>query len=276
MGPVLENNQPVAANVASAATSSSSTGAPSVALSSQASESGLAIQSGEVVQALPPPPPPAPAKPKEEPKAAATPAKADSKGTGTAAKGKEAAATSPAKGKDAGTTTAGKGKAAATDGKAGGKDAKPGTGKDAKAASGKDAKSTGTTAGKGKADPKAKEDPKAAKGKDAKASDAKDVKDSTGSKKGAAAQERYWLQVATGADTKALGFDLKRIKSKYSFLAPYGGYTSPFRGAKRLVIGPFKSVAEAKAAESKANKAGLSSFVWISPAGMDVDPLGGK
>lgn len=284
MGPVLDGNSPSAPSAATSVGSSSTTPVPAatnLVVNSTpdgvgtAARPGPTMQAGEVVQALPPPPPPAPAKPKEESKAATAPAKTDSKGTGTAVKGKEATSATSAKGKDASTATAGKSKGAADSKTTAAKDAKATSPKDTK-----DTKGTGTTPAKGKApakdDPKAKTDPKGAKGKDTKAAEAKDAKDSSGSKKGAAAQERYWLQVATGADTKALGFDLKRIKSKYSFLAPYGGYTAPFRSSKRLVMGPFKTVAEAKAAEAKANKAGLSSFVWISPAGMDVDPLGGK
>lgn len=219
---------------------------------------GPPVQAGEIVQQLPPPPPPAPvAAPKPTPKP--TP--------------KTGASTTSTK--DDPKAAASKGKSG-TDAKAAGSKTTDSKGSQGKGtASAKDSKNAATTT-KGKTT--GKEDPKAT-GKDAKAvgKDAKSGKDTKGGKdttgKKAAVPERYWLQVATGSDTKALGFDLKRIKSKYSFLSSLGGYTSPFRSSKRLLVGPFKTEAEAKAMESKANKAGLNSFVWVSPAGMEVDPL---
>lgn len=258
VGPVLDGTNSGGGQPAAVTTTNAPIGEPTDIVGSSL---GPRVQSGEIVQALPPPPPPPPPKPKVETKAVTPAAKADSKGIGTAAKGKDAATTGTSKGK---TATDAKGTNASKT-----TTTKGATTKDGKATTaskdGKDSK--GTTTAKGKI--AAKDDPKA---KGSKATTGKDAKDSAGTKK-SANTERYWLQVATGSDSKALGFDLKRLKSKYSFLAPLGGYTSPFRSTKRLLVGPFKTEAEAKAMESKARKAGLSGFVWTSPAGMDVSAL---
>lgn len=88
--------------------------------------------------------------------------------------------------------------------------------------------------------------------------------------------ERYWFQVATGGDPKALATDLKRLQRKYDLLAKLGGATSRFGANHRLVVGPFDSMAQAKSFEVKARGAGLNGYVWVSPAGFEVEPVPAK
>ena len=77
--------------------------------------------------------------------------------------------------------------------------------------------------------------------------------------------ERYWFQVATGGDAKALAADLKRLRAKHKVLGKLGGVTSPFGKTRRLVVGPFESMKDAKAFEGKAKGDGLDGYVWVSP-----------
>ena len=85
--------------------------------------------------------------------------------------------------------------------------------------------------------------------------------------------ERYWFQVATGVDAEALATDLKRLRAKHKTLGKLPGALSPFGKRRRLVVGPFDSMKEAKAFEVKAIGDGLDGYVWVSPEGFDVEPL---
>lgn len=88
--------------------------------------------------------------------------------------------------------------------------------------------------------------------------------------------ERYWYQVATGRDAKALAADFRRLQKKHDLLAKLGGVTSEFGASRRLVVGPFDSLSAAKAFGGKARAAGLTGYVWVSPEGFEVDPLPGS
>ena len=120
-----------------------------------------------------------------------------------------------------------------------------------------------------KPDPKTKPDPKAKP-------DLKAKPDAKAKPKAAPVPERYWYQVATGTSEKALAADLARMKKKYDLLAKLDGVTSEFGAQRRLVVGPFKTLAEAKAFGVKARTAGLDGYVWVSPEGFEVDALPDK
>jgi len=116
---------------------------------------------------------------------------------------------------------------------------------------------------------------KTALAKDAKCIDPKDAKD-TKSKESKSQPSRIWVQVATGRDKGALGFDWRKLARENAEL---------FKGLKpsvtswgqsnRLLAGPFDSQKEAAAFLAKLKKAGVSgAFVWSSPTGQVVDALG--
>lgn len=94
--------------------------------------------------------------------------------------------------------------------------------------------------------------------------------------KAAPVAERYWYQVASGSDVTALAVDLKRLRRKHPVIGKLDGVTSPFGKTRRLVIGPFDSMKEAKTFAAKANAEGLDGYVWVSPEGFKVEPLPSK
>lgn len=106
--------------------------------------------------------------------------------------------------------------------------------------------------------------------------DSKAKEEAAAKAKAAAIPERYWFQIASGADVRALAGDLKRHKRQHSILAKLEGVTSEWGKMRRLVVGPFKTMAEAKAFEAKAKADKLDGYVWVSPEGFEVDPLPGQ
>ncbi len=91
--------------------------------------------------------------------------------------------------------------------------------------------------------------------------------------KPAAIPERYWFQIATGSDTKALALDLARLRKAHPSIAKLDGFSAAYGKTRRLIVGPFATEAAAKTFEGKARVDGLDGYVWISPEGRDVDPL---
>jgi Flp pilus assembly protein TadD len=87
---------------------------------------------------------------------------------------------------------------------------------------------------------------------------------------------RYWVQVATGRDSGALAFDLRRLRKTYSALAGLDGWTAEWGATRRLLVGPFTTMAKAKVVESDLRKAGSDSFAWRSEAGEAVTALSRK
>ena len=121
-------------------------------------------------------------------------------------------------------------------------------------------------------DPKGKDakDTKDTKAKDAKAKEAKDAKSAA-----LANPSRIWVQVATGRDKSALGFDWRKLARENAEL--FKGLKPSITAwgqANRLLAGPFASQKEAAAFLAKLKKAGVSgAFIWSSPAGQVVDAL---
>lgn len=86
--------------------------------------------------------------------------------------------------------------------------------------------------------------------------------------------KRYWVQVATGADIKALKFDYNRmIKKNPDLFADLEGWTSPWGQTKRMVVGPFDDMQAAKKFESGFRKVGGDGFAWVSNDGTEVNKL---
>ena len=89
---------------------------------------------------------------------------------------------------------------------------------------------------------------------------------------------RIWVQLATGRDKAALGFDWRRmarqgeaaLKGKRSFVSAWGQ-------TNRLLTGPFESEAAANGFIAQLRRADLDgAFIWTSPAGQPVDALAAR
>lgn len=104
-----------------------------------------------------------------------------------------------------------------------------------------------------------------------------DPKTAKGKSPAASQPSRIWVQVATGRDKSALGFDWRRlVKENPEILGKLRPSISAWGQSNRLLAGPFDSAAAANAVIGKLKKAGVGgAFVWTSPAGQVVDPLGG-
>lgn len=85
---------------------------------------------------------------------------------------------------------------------------------------------------------------------------------------------RHWVQIAGGADKLALPREFNRLKAKAR--AAFGaraGWTTPLSATNRLLVGPFKTEAEAQAFVNELAKADLAAFSWTSPAGQAIEKL---
>ncbi len=86
---------------------------------------------------------------------------------------------------------------------------------------------------------------------------------------------RIWVQVATGRDKAALGFDWRRLAREDA--AVFRGklaYVSAWGQTNRLLTGPFETQAAANAYVAQLRRADVDgAFVWSSPAGQVVDAL---
>ncbi len=109
---------------------------------------------------------------------------------------------------------------------------------------------------------------------------AKDKATKEAADKAAAAKKnpaRIWVQVATGANESGLSGTWKRIREK----APgvFKGHSAsvvPFRSTNRVLVGPFKSQAEARAMLGAMSKAGMQGSSYASEAGQEVARIAGK
>jgi len=85
---------------------------------------------------------------------------------------------------------------------------------------------------------------------------------------------RIWVQVATGRDRSALGFDWHRFtrKAEAAFKGR-SGYLARWGQTNRLLTGPFESQREALDFVTQLKAAGIDSFTFTSKAGEDIAPL---
>ncbi len=89
---------------------------------------------------------------------------------------------------------------------------------------------------------------------------------------------RIWVQLATGRDKRALGFDWRKmVRDEAETIRSRKGFTSSWGQSNRLLTGPFESESAATAFVSQLRRAGVAgSFFWTSPAGQIVDAVPGK
>ncbi|MDP1025639.1 SPOR domain-containing protein [Sphingomonas sp. KR1UV-12] len=129
-----------------------------------------------------------------------------------------------------------------------------------------------TPAQKRAADRKAKAEKQAA-------ADKKALADKAAAEKKAARANpsRIWVQVASGANENDLvkAWKAAKAKSPASF-AGKSGYTTPLRATNRVLTGPFKTDAEARAFVNTLAKEGVSSYATTSEAGQPVTRLPAK
>jgi hypothetical protein len=135
------------------------------------------------------------------------------------------------------------------------------------------------------ADRKAAQDKKAASDKKVLA----EKKDATDKKavadKAAAAEKklvsaepkRIWVQVAGGANEGDLIKAWRAASTKApDALSGRRGYTTPLRATNRVLTGPFKTDAEARAHVNQLAKAGVSAFTFTSEPGQKITRLDAK
>lgn len=85
---------------------------------------------------------------------------------------------------------------------------------------------------------------------------------------------RIWVQVATGRDLEALGFDWRRLSRKASdALAPFGPHTVEWGQANRLLAGPLDSLQDARDLINALSRKGIDSFRYTSPEGTAIQEL---
>jgi hypothetical protein len=121
--------------------------------------------------------------------------------------------------------------------------------------------------------------------KDSKGKDGKAIKDKSASKDDAKAadakdktsgSERYWVQVASGANRSDLGKEWDKVKGKSRLLAGRTPSSSPWKASNRLVVGPFKTDEEAQQFVNQLGKQGVSGIQWTSRKGVSVEKLQAK
>ncbi len=86
---------------------------------------------------------------------------------------------------------------------------------------------------------------------------------------------RSWVQVATGRDENALGFDWRRLnRANPELFKGRKAYVAKWGQTKRMVTGPFDSAKAAQDFVTKLKAAGIDSFPFTSDEGEAVEPLG--
>lgn len=89
--------------------------------------------------------------------------------------------------------------------------------------------------------------------------------------------ERIWVQVSTGATEGDLPKAWKGVKAKApTVVGTRGGWTAPWGATNRVLAGPFKTAAEARAFVNALAKEGVSTFSFTSDAGQVVTKLPAK
>ena len=88
---------------------------------------------------------------------------------------------------------------------------------------------------------------------------------------------RIWVQVATGSNVRGLTMTWRKIRdANEKLLKPYGGYSVPFRATNRILAGPVRSAADARALVTALGKAGVSASSYTSEVGQEILKLAAK
>lgn len=128
----------------------------------------------------------------------------------------------------------------------------------------------------GKPSPKAG-DPKAVAAKDVAGKGKASAKEKAKPDPAKTEPARHWVQIAGGANVGDLPKTWRALAAKAP--AEFKGrqpWTTPLRFTNRLLVGPFKTAAEAQVFVNAIGKKGLSGFAWTSEAGQKIEKLGLK
>ncbi len=88
---------------------------------------------------------------------------------------------------------------------------------------------------------------------------------------------RIWVQVATGANESGLPSTWKHLKDKApDTFKGLSASTVPFKSTNRLLVGPFKSQAEARALVNAMSKSGMSGSTFSSDAGQEIGKISSR
>lgn len=90
----------------------------------------------------------------------------------------------------------------------------------------------------------------------------------------ATARPRYWLQLASGTDANAMPQQYRRIANRdRELFATLSPYVAEDNGRTRLLIGPFKSTADAQTFAEDLSSVNIDSFSWTSAPGQVIRKL---
>lgn len=82
---------------------------------------------------------------------------------------------------------------------------------------------------------------------------------------------RHWVQVAGGANRAALGIGFATIRDRApELLRNRTPYTTPLRATNRILVGPFRTPAEAQAFVNQLAARNVPAFAWTSEAGQEI------
>jgi Flp pilus assembly protein TadD len=89
-----------------------------------------------------------------------------------------------------------------------------------------------------------------------------------------ASRPRVWVQLASGTNPDALPGQFRRIKSGHEdIFEGMSGYVAEAPDRSRLLIGPFKSVSDAKIIIEDLESVRVDAFSWTSPPGQTIRKL---
>ena len=88
------------------------------------------------------------------------------------------------------------------------------------------------------------------------------------------APRRIWLQLGIGQDLALLRNDWRLKYRKIDALKGAEPFPTPWGQTNRLLAGPFDSQADARKALNALSADNIDSFIWTSPEGAAVEPLG--
>ena len=82
------------------------------------------------------------------------------------------------------------------------------------------------------------------------------------------------MQVAGGANKAALGLGFATIRDRApALLRGRTPYTTPLRATNRILVGPFRTPAEAQAFVNQLARSGVPAFAWTSEAGQEIERI---
>ena len=85
---------------------------------------------------------------------------------------------------------------------------------------------------------------------------------------------RIWVQVATGRDLAALGFDWRRfVRQAPELLGDFDPHVTPWGQANRLLAGPLDNASQARNLINALAEKGISTFAYTSPEGTEIQRL---